>query len=405
MATPAGDSYQCASGGVIAGGRPVGRAGDIVVAGDSLTDWTPGYTWGLPLSGSPCRLIYNAGVASNTLDDLWARWGTDVIGKNPGIVMLRIGTNSLGLDSNTFRSKYQLFLSSLVANGIYGVIHALPPRQGIPGSVITDHNAWIAAQCAADSDNLCFVDDSVELGDASYAYLPAYMGDGVHMSAKGMHAQGCRMAPVLRAVFTTASPLIADGSDTYAANPATSQQYVSNPLMSGSAQLPDGWAVVSGGSGTVAVGSKIAADAGDANQTPWLRTVIQSTGGVGHWVSIATTLAHPAIPATTIIKRLDMVAEVRLTNLSGAAIQDITMECADGSNRVGPPLKLMLPSDETISHTLILRSSLARGDEYPVAAHSANSIVFGFAITTRVAVVSPVGIIDVRNVSVRAQGD
>lgn len=399
---PVDDIRSCASGGSIAAGRHIGKAGDIVIAGDSLTDWTPGSSWGLPLAGSPCRLIYNAGVASNTLDDLWARWSTDVLAKNPGIVMLRIGTNSLSLAAAAFRSKYQLFMDSLIANGIFGIILAIPPK-GSYGATILAHNAWLAVQCAGNPSRLRYVEDSTALGDGSYNYLPAYFSDDTHMNGKGMHAQGVAMAPTLQSSLTRRSPLIIDGADTYAQN-AGSNQYISNPLMAGAGSSPTGWAHSVGGAGTSASPSIVAADAGDENQTPWFRTTIASTGGNDHYINIYTNLAHPALAADTTVVRLDMIAHVRLNGLVGAAIKHFYIECIAGANRVAPTSTITMPSDETLSHTLVMRSSLPRSKN-GIAAHLANTIRFNFTAVARAAYGGTVGSIDIRCVSVRAQGD
>lgn len=402
MGYPVADSYNCASGGVIAGGRYAGKSGRVVVAGDSLTDWVPGSSWGLPLVGSPCRLIYNAGVASNTIQNLIDRWSSDVLAKNPGIVMLRIGTNSLALSTATFRAQYQVLLDSLLSNGIYGIILSIPPK-GSSGATILGHNAWLAEQCAAHPGALRYIADSDDLGDASYNYLAAYYSDDTHMNGKGMHAQGVAMAPDLLSVLSSRSPLITDGSDTYAQD-AGSDQWVTNPLMAGAGSTPTGWSHSTIGAGTSATPSIVAADVGDANQVPWFRSTITEAGGNDHSVNLYTMLTHPALAADDTVKRLDMVAEVRINALAGAAIKHFYIECIQGSTRVGPTSSITMPADETLSHTLVMRSSLDRA-ENGVAAHAANSIRFNFTAVARAAHAGPVGSIDIRCVSVRAQGD
>ncbi len=400
MAYPVADSYSCASGGVIAAGRYAGEYGDIVWAGDSLTEWVPGALWGLSLAGSPCRMVYNAGMASNTIQNLMDRWSSDVLAKNPGIVMLRIGTNSLALSTATFRAQYQVLLDSLLSNGIYGIILSIPPK-GSGGATILGHNAWLAERCAAHPGALRYIADSDDLGDANYNYLAAYYSDDTHMNGKGMHAQGVAMAPDLLSVLSSRNPLITDGSDNYTQN-SLSNQYVKNPLMTGSG-TPTNWTHSVSGAGTTATPSIVSADAADANQTPWFRTTIASTGGASHYVALYTTLGHPALSANTTVKRLDMVAQVRLNGLSGAAISRIYMECIDSSNRVAPTFTLELPSDETLTHTMIMRSSRDRSVN-GIAAHSANTIAFNFVALARAAHGSGVGSIDIRCVSVRGQG-
>lgn len=345
-------------------------------------------------------MIYDAGIGSNTLQDLIDRWDADVIAKNPQMVMLRIGTNSIS--DSAFNAKYGVLIDSLLAHDIFGFIHCLPPK-GSNGAAIVVHNAWLAAQCAAHPTMLKYVDDSVDLGDGSYNFVQAYFSDDTHMSGKGMHAQGLRMAPLLAEVMTLNSPLIVDGTDTYAQN-AGSNQWISNPLMAG-AGTPTGWSLGTSGSGTVATGSIVAADAGDTNQSPWFRAAIASTGGAEHEVNFTTALVHPALAADATVKRLDVLAQVRLNGLSGAAINNIYMECRAGGNRVAPPTYISMPADETLTHTLVLRTSIARGDKYPVEAHAENSIQFTLSTVARAALASGVGSVDIRRVSVRSQGD
>lgn len=402
MASPVNDTYACASGGTIHAGFYAGLAGSIVVAGDSLTDYSfdaAGYRWGMPLARSPWPIIYNAGVSGNTIQNLIDRWSADVLAKSPAIVMVRIGTNSTAVATATWKSQYDTLIASLLANNIFGIFHAVPPRAGT--TVPRAMSDYLAAQCAAHPGKLQFIDDSLALGDGGYNYLAAYLPDGIHPNGKGTHAQGVGMVSGLTTCLTPNDPRPTDAADTYYLN-SGSNQWVKNPLMAGAG--PDFWSVGSGGSGTSATASKVAADVGDPNQTPWLRTTINSTGGANHWISISTTLGHPAVAADLTVKRLDVVAEVRLNALAGAAISKFYIECIDGSNRVAPTLSLTLPSDETLTHTMLLRTSLARGDINAVVAHSANTIQFTLGLIAAAAMGSGVGSIDLRCVSVRALG-
>lgn len=394
-----GEFYSCASGGVIAAGRSRRKSGDIVIIGDSLTDWTPGFPWGMSLAGAPVRFISNAGIGSDTIAGAISRWQTDVLDKAPDIVALRIGTNSLALDAPTFQSQYQTLLDSLVTNGIFGFIHAIPPRID-SATVIVQRNAWISGQCALSPGKLKFVNDSVALGDAGYNFIAAYFADGIHMADKGMHAQGLGMEADYRNALTPVSPLITDGTDTFELN-SGSMQYVRNPLMSGAGPVPTDWTLGTSGGGTVATPSIVAADVGDLNQSPWFRFTVDSMGGDNHWISFWTQLMHPAIAGDLTIKRLDMIAQVRMSGLQGSAIKSIGIDCVDGSNRPGPGFVLVVPADETLSHSVVMRSAITRGEEYPVVAHAANSIKFGFGLTGRAAQSGNLGTVDIRRVSVR----
>ena len=399
MAFPTPDSYSCQPGGSIVAGRSRRKSGDVVIIGDSLTEWTPGFPWGMSLAGAPVRFISNAGIASDTIAGVIGRWQADVLDKSPDVVALRIGTNSLHLDAATFQAQYQVLLDSLVANGMFGFVHAIPPRID-SAAVIVQRNAWIAAQCALFPGKLKFVNDSLELGDEGYNFIAAYFADGIHMADKGMHAQGVGMEADYENSLTLVSPLIIDGADTFELNP-TSTQYVRNPLMAGAGPVPTNWSFETSGGGTVATPSIIAADVGDLNQTPWFRITVDAMGGDNHWISFATQLMHPAIAADLTIKRLDMVAEVRMSGLQGAAIKGIGMDCSDGSNRPAPGFTLVVPADEILTHSVVMRSAITRGEDYPVVAHAANAIKYGFGLTGRAAQSGGLGTVDIRCVSVR----
>lgn len=406
MATPVADSYST-SGGTIAAGRFAGKSGRIVVAGDSLTDWTPAFPWGLGILGYSSPVVYNAGIASNTIQDLINRWSSDVLAKNPAIVMLRIGTNSLSLSDSVFRSQYQTLLDSLEGNGIFGIVLAIPPRFDDTTHKAVGHNAWLASQCAAKPGKFVFVADSVDLGDANYDVIPAYFqegANGVHMNGKGMYHQGIRQAAALQSVLTRVSPLITDGTDTYAQNPA-SNQWVSNPLMAGSG-TPTDWTLSTGGSGTSASGSIVAADAGDANQTPWYRASIASFGAVDHTVTFNHYLTHPAVAADlNTVKRVDIAFECRFNSINGALAKSLNIDCRAGSSRIAPQFGMQFPEDEMVSRTITVRTALGRGEEgTTVDAYSANTLKLEIYLGARAAGTN-VGSIDIRRVSARALGE
>lgn len=395
------------SGGVIAAGRHAGKSGRMVVAGDSLTDWAPAFPWGLGLMGATCPVVYNAGVASNTLDDLWARWDADVLAKNPDIVGLRIGTNSLSLDDATFRSKYQRFLDSLVATGIYGLIHAIPPRFDDSTHRAVAHNAWLLSQCLADPTSFGFVDDSIDLGDANYDVIPEFFLEGslgIHMNGKGRYRQGKRQAIVYRDKLTRLSPLILDSADTYAVN-SLSNQWVNNPLMAGGG-TPTNWALSNSGGGTSSSDNIIAADVGDANQAPWYRATLNAFGAAEHSATFSHYLRHPVIAADlNTVKRVDIVFECRFNAINGAFVKSLNVDCRAGSSRISPLFSLPMPEDEVITETIVVRSSLGRGEEgTTVDAYTANSLVLEIQLVARTAC-GPAGSIDIRCASVRGLGE
>lgn len=377
---------------------PSSLSRDLVVAGDSLTaDSYPsaGFRWGVPLAGAPLRLVYNAGIANDTLDDLWSRWTTDVLNKLPngGVIFLRIGTNSVG--DASFGTKYQRFVDSVVGNdSLRMVMFALPPKQN-NGSTINGHNATIAA-FEPMSSRLLYLQDSLDLGDGSYNALGTHYIDGIHMNAVGQYAQGLAMSPDLLAWLGAAPDPRPTTGDNYADNPA-SAQWVKNPLMAGSSPNATDWAVGSTGSGTSVTGSVVAASGGDANQTPWQRVTINSVGGATHTLGCATTLAHPAINSSGSPAFIEIVAEVRFNSLNTTALErfDVNLSGSQitGWNKVG------LLGNGTLSQTILIHQKLPRN---LAQTSSANSLVLSFDITAAGAAGS-IGSFDVRCAAVYAR--
>ena len=251
-------------------------------------------------------MVSNGAVASTAIQDVIDRWPTSVRAKSPAAALIRIGTNATGLAQATWQAQYDALVALGIADGIKIIFHAVPPRQGtlVPRAM----SDYLQAKAAANPGNVHYVEDCTDCGDASYNALMSYLPDGVHPNAKGTHAMGYawrRCSRPSSRPTTHASHRRQTATSFRRASPVRQ-----NPMMSGT---PDYWAVSTGGSGTSATASKVAADAGDANQTPWLRTTINSTGADNHWITIETTLAHPALlDDLSDIKRLDVVAEVRL---------------------------------------------------------------------------------------------
>lgn len=422
----ADDTYSCASGGTIRGGIVSGLAGNLVVAGDSLTDigftgGMGGYGWGLALARSGVLVGYNAGVAGNQIANLWARWSADVAGHEHVAVMTRIGTNNVDGNSTTniaaFAADYQPLIDWHVTNNVPGVIHAIPPESGTPGAAILARNAWLSAQCAAHPGLLYFADDSIDLGDASYAYQSQYYADGTHMGPWGKRKQGERMAPVLQAIFGQRESRLLDPSDQYANNPS-SNQYVANAHMAGTAgtkgsgvsgTVPTGWTVACSGSNT-AVASLVAADIGDPIAAPWLR-IAPATAAGGEYVRVSQILTHPAFAGTlAALKRLDLVAEVRFNGLDASKFTELASGVSSYTNGGLFPSRihqLHLGYAQTLNDTVIVRQGLQR-DQGGFALQSipANGLRVQFDLTAAAGGygASP-GSIDLRCVSVRGRTD
>lgn len=395
MATAVADSYTVTSGQPVNAGRfPAFEkwAGDVVVAGDSLTDLaypSGGYRAGLPLTRNPPRVIYNAGVTNNTTTDLLNRFDADVIAKGAQIAMVRIGTNGGNIVPD-----FTAMFGKLKTAGMKGVFHAIPPKGlGTPSvmSPFDATNIWIKAQCEADPNWLQFVDDSRDLGDAFYNCIPSFYIDNIHMNGKGVMAQGRSMSPRLQQILAQVDPRVVDSADKY---PSTNQ-YVQNGQIAGSGALPTGWSAGAFGGSTTASTAIIAADVGDPVQVPWLRVTYLTGGGGTFAFSVNPPMLNPAIDAS--IKRFDIVAELRLNNLDTDKCSSLAVQVAAGANPIAGGT-INIGGAGVISERMVYRDSLNRNTTLTYTANqltASMTLVFSSAFTTSI------GSIDIRCVSIR----
>lgn len=419
MATAMDVHYQVGSGETAYFGMdapPVGWTGDVVVAGDSLTALTyqsRPYGWGYGLTRCPPRIIYNAGVANDTIQDLIDRFAADVTSKGAAIADIRIGTNGPG--TGTYQDRFGDLFDLLDAAGMKAIFRAIPPKGlGTPGvdSPLIAENAWLQAQCEAAPDRLRFVEDSNDLGDAHYNVISSYYIDNIHFNGKGQYTVGDTSAPLLAAIIEQDDPRITDPADIYPANPA-SDQWCQNPFMAGTGgtkfvvtgTVPNNWGVSISGGGTTGVCSIEPADVGAADQTPWMRIAITAIGGNAHSVTASSRLSHPAIAADATIKRLDCVAEVRFVGFDPTNVTSLGMFVDAASVDVGSNLTMAMGTGvPTLDETLVIRHSLPRNQSgVALAAYASNTLDINIKLSFSGAAASSIGYLDIRNVSVRGQ--
>ncbi len=415
MAYPVANSYSAASGQTKYAGRPQpGLTGDGVQFGDSLTALSYGSQparWSDPLTRHPPRMVYNAGVPNHTLLDLIGRAAADVLSRSPSFVDLRAGTNSLGVATATFRAQYRQLLDLLLTGTDFILVRAIPPNNTV-GAAIVAHNTWLQAQCAADPAHLAYVGDCDSLGDTSYNSKSTHFLDGIHLNAVGQHSAGVDGVPFLLPHYTT-DPRLLDASDKYPSNP-TSNQYVKNPHMSGTAgtkgsgvtgTVPTDWNVSCAGSGATAIASIITDFAGDI---PWLRMQLVSSGGV-HYVTASTRLAHPAIAADGTIKRFDSVVEARLVGVNSAQCKEIDLNVDAAGVNIGGFLQLLMADFGVLNDTMVLRHAYERiqgsngtvSGNVALAAYAENTLDLNIGIGFSGAFTGGTGFLDIRCASVR----
>lgn len=421
MTAPVADSYSCSSGGMIAGGR-FNAPETIALIGDSLTDKAYGLTsffWLNGLNGGKLSLIANAGISGDTVGDVLLRVDSSYTSSPPGLAglgplgyaMVRIGTNSARAGSTiaSLAATYTSLLNKIAGYASRVIILAVPPLGGPEASgnsKVIDYNAWLSAFAAAHPGNFTFIDDCAGLRDGSNAQIASYfIADGVHFNSAGVVKCGIDAAAQFGALISAGrpSPVSTNPANVYPSTP----QWVVNPMMAGTGGSASGgftgsvsnnWSVSAYGAGFSGSCSKVAADAGDPNQTPWQR-ITPSAGPsptMGESISITTAMAGRAItPADP--TQLDVVIELRLNALDSNKIGSVLlwMQGSGTGEKVFPDLSLRLGGG-LLSQTVVLRHKMPRE---AFATHAGATLYLYISPTTSFS--GDVGSIDFRCVTVR----
>lgn len=410
-----GESYSCASGGVIAAGRHRTFTNAAIV-GDSITATarnTSGFYWANGANGGKMKLVANCGVSGDRSWQVLARIDNVYTNASPGLagltnlgrVFIRIGTNDC-LDGTAVASAAANLTSLL--NKIAGYtqkvyILAVPPlgaTYAAANALVPSWNAWYAAFAAANPSQFTFIDDCVNIRDGSGNQLGQYFDpDQVHLGPAGVYQMGLIQAAALASEISVyASPLSKDAADIYPAQ----QQWNPNPTNTGTGGGKD-----AGVSGTVANGiyishsasstavSVVAADAGDANQTPWQR--INPIAGSGYaWIRASIAAAGRAMSSID-PAALDAMVEIRLSNVDSTKINEILLKTvADTGEVLSPESSLKMGEVTAINKTVVLRHALKRaGSSSPASA------TIQLNITTLVNYSASIGNIDFRCLTVR----
>ncbi len=166
----------------------------VACLGDSLTLQPDGYADDLAiamgLSGYAIG-VADHGVGSEELDDLYARWGTNIRGKGYERLSLLGGTNNVKNGTGPQLDWYDRIITEAIADNLGVVTITIPPFGA--------HVSWSPAdQIALETLNAYIRTkyvthprvEVVELYDvlrnpANYAYRPEYNHDTLHMSAAG----------------------------------------------------------------------------------------------------------------------------------------------------------------------------------------------------------------------------
>lgn len=404
MATPVGDSYAVASGGVIAAGRHHVQP-TCALVGDSLTDPSYGltpYYWGNGLNGGKLQLIANCGVSGNTVANVISRIDNSYTNASPGLaglpqlgrVIVRIGTNDARNNTAiaSLSASYTSLLNTLATYAQRVIILAVPPLAGAyigqnPRTV--EYNAWLAAFAASNPTVFKFIDDCVNVRDGINAQITTFFSDGTHMNNPGVYQMGLDLAAGLASeVVSYPSPLSTNAADVYPAQPQWIANHVNAGSGGGKGSNVTGSVVnsvtVSVGGSSSAVCSIISAIGGDANQTPWQR-VEMTTGSSGGSVTASfSTSGRTMTPSDPAL--LEAMIEVRFNSVDMTKLDtmNLYMQANTGEFMV-PKIPLHMGNASGQAKTVTLRHKLGRsGSSTPASVQSLLALTFGSAFASSI---------------------
>lgn len=411
-----GESYaNPISGGTIAGGRNY-ILPTVALIGDSLTDPGYGYSdfyWMNGLNGGKLQLVANSGVYANTIEQVTARIGNLYTDSSPGLaglpplgeIEVRIGTNNArnGESWAVVAPKYDALFSALSPLAQLIAIKAIPPLSGTylaqnPKTI--DYNAGLGAYAVAHSDKFRFVDDCINVRDGSGAQITSFFIDGTHPNNAGVYQMGIDGAAARAAQLASyPSPLSKDPADIYPAQP----QWVVNPTNVGSGgtkgsnvtgTVVNNVSVSIGGSSSAHC-SIAAADAGDANQTPWQR-IEALTGSNGGNVTVAFSAAGRTMTTIDPVA-VEMMIEVRFNALDASKCGELKAYFqANTGEFIGPKMHLAMGNVASLSKTAVLRHKLKRN-----GATTPSSFLTILSLTYIAAFASSIGSFDFRCFTIR----
>jgi lysophospholipase L1-like esterase len=359
---------------------PTVSSANAALIGDSLTDDSFGITtfyWMNGIAGGNLKLIANSGLSGDTVANMLARVDNNWNAATRGLagladlewIVIRAGTNDARASAaiaGTLTTQYNSLMAKLAGYATNVVVLAVPPlANGAQNLLVQDYNAFLAANF--NSGQFHFIDDCVNVRDGSNNQIAGFFNvDGIHFNEKGVYQigvdGGAGMTPLTSGY---SSPLSTDSADVYPAQP----QWFRNPTNAGA-----GGTVGSGFTGTVAnnisigaIGtgvagtlSKVSADVGDANQTPWQRVTI-TQGHTGSSVSISTSASGRSISDVD-PGSIDLLGQIRITGGDATNVTQITLDMqgsTTGEHLQSARLKLLGATG--INKTVTVRRAVPRG--------------------------------------------
>lgn len=419
MLIPANDAYGCETGGIILAGRSSLKP-ETAIGGDSISTELYGLSsayWASALSGGRCNIIAQSGRGGTGISDWVGAVDNNYLASPPGLnglpplgrIFFRLGTNDCWADRSwtSLQTNYETLYGKLAGYADHVYLLSIPPMGGATYAAFNyrtvEYNAAIEAYCAAHPSNFTFVDDTSFMRNGDGTQNPAYFHtDRLHLGGGGMYYAGAALAAILAVdLVSLPRPVERVVSDTYPAG----NQWHGNPLnvgtggtfaggSGGSGQLANGWLLSTDFSGTTVSCSKVNADVGDSNPTPWQRlslTSVHLNGSITlESVPVGRTLTSSA-PSD-----LEGVVEFRLNNLDLTKLQyfEFLMEANTGDLLLRR-MRLDTGMASGVNHTGVLRHKVHRSGSNTPASAKIKLFILGAASG------SNIGSIDFRNFTVR----
>jgi lysophospholipase L1-like esterase len=167
--------------------------GDSITRGVSaeLLDPSEQHSWvtyAVADPGSPWRLLANAGVSGNTLEQMWQRFQSDVLNAGAEAVVIMGGTNDVlqGVPTEESIASLRRMLEAAQEAGVEVWLVAPPPIDAVFARPVAP---MVAAQRELAAElGVPFADPGQALAEPSGDWPPGLSFDGVHPTAAGARA-------------------------------------------------------------------------------------------------------------------------------------------------------------------------------------------------------------------------
>jgi hypothetical protein len=227
------------------------------------------FEWVCLLSGYRFRRVRNAGVAGNTLEQMLARFDTDVAPYAPARVWLAGGTNNLSATGFPAASMatFKAIVQKTLSIGAEPIICAIPPRSDSSANNARLWNIWLERYALINGYR--FVNGWRTLTSSSGTWVSGASGDLIHPYQSTAYAAAVDILTQIQ--YPTYAPLLI-------CNNAPANSIITNNLFvtdTNSDGTPDGWVHYG------ATGTSVSLVAAESNTGNWL-TVTSSSGAGLH---------------------------------------------------------------------------------------------------------------------------